>query len=472
MYGRVAPQATALEEAVLGALMLDREAIHIVLDILKEEFFYDDRHQLIFAAVLRLYQASRPIDLLTVMESLRQLGKLEAAGGPAYLAELTNRVASAANIEYHSRIIAQYAIKRQIIHSSSVLVQRAYDDTFDSFELLDDFQNRAIEITQSLGGKESSHISSVAKRRIEAILEMQGQSGIQGIPSGFAAIDNILGGFHAGDLGIIAARPGMGKTALVLGMATEVALQGKAVDIFSLEMTEDQLVDRQAAQIGEVSASKIRKGNLDQSECAALAAGYEQLAELEIYIDDTAGIELMELRAKAKKSKLKHNTGLIIIDYIQQIEYTGKDAFNREQAVAIIAKQLKKLAKELEVPVIVLAQLSRAVEIRGGMKRPQLSDLRESGQIEQEADWVAFIYRPEYYDILEDEEGVSLKGVGEFIVAKNRHGETETAKLKWEGAYTRFSDLEEELGFDSEPQGPMNVLIRPSRFNEEGEVPF
>lgn len=477
LFGRVAPQALPLEQAILGALLLDRDAVPVVADILKDSSFYDERHQYIYAAIVRLYERSQPVDLLTVTEGLRREGRLETVGGPAYLAELTNKVASAANIEYHSRIVQQYAIQRQVIDANAQLVQKAYDDTTDALALLDEFQNQAIAIAQSVGGRESSHISSVARRRIEHVLDLPGKVGIRGISTGLTAVDEILSGLHPGDLGIVAARPGMGKTALVLGMATAVAQTGLPVDIYSLEMIEDQLVDRQAAQLAEVPASGIRKGNLSREEAEALAAAYEQLAELEIYIDDTAGIDLLQLRAKAKKAKLKHHTGLIIIDYIQQIEYSGKDAFNREQAVAIIAKQLKKLAKELEVPVIVLAQLSRAVEIRGGSKRPQLSDLRESGQIEQEADWVSFIYRPEYYQITEDEEGESLKGIAEFIVAKNRHGELGTARIRWEGAFTRFSDLEDPDLTADPPDGgaplpPPPMIIRPSKFNEDEEIPY
>lgn len=483
LFNRVAPQAIPLEKAVLGALMLDKDAIHLIVDILKEDSFYEDAHNWIYQAIFRLYSKSSPIDLLTVMEELRKMGKLGNVGGPAYLSSLTDFVASAANLEYHSRIIVQFAKIRQAIYAGLHIVKRGYEHNVDALELIDEFQQFAISLSSDIRNKSNSHVSSVAARRAKVLLD--GQEGANSIPTGLDALDGIIGGLHAGDLGVLAARPGMGKTAMILGMATSVAIAGKGpVQIFSLEMPEDQLVDRQAAQIAEVEASKIRKGKLDQQEKQALVKAYEQLGELEMYIDDTPGIEIMELRAKAKKAKLQHDIGLIIIDYIQQIEYSGKDAFNREQAVAKIAKELKKLAKELSVPVLALAQLSRAVEVRGGTKRPQLSDLRESGQIEQEADWIGFIYRPEYYQILEDEDGNSLKGIAEVIIAKNRHGELGTAKVKWEKEYTRFSDLGD---FDDEafpapntqsisvgdlPATPKCFMIRPSKLNDDLDIPF
>lgn len=479
LFGRVAPQAVPLEAAVLGALMLNRDAMAIVVDILKPASFYRDDHQLIFAAMQQLHGRSQPIDLLTVMEALKKEGKLEATGGPAYLAELTNLVASAANIEYHARIIAQYALNRRIIEAGAELVQQGYDDTVDVFQLLDRFQNYAIELTQEIGGRESSHVSSIAAECLRDLLDNQGQKGIRGVSTGLPALDEITGGLHRSDLIILAARPGMGKTALVLGMAREAALAGIPVQIFSLEMSKKQMVIRQASQISGVSASKILKGTLNQEDIAGFAQAFEAVSELDIYIDDTAGIDILELRAKAKKAKMKHDIGLIIVDYIQQANYSGKDAFNREQAVARIAKELKNLAKELDIPVIALAQLSRAVETRGGTKRPQLSDLRETGQIEQEADLVGFIYRPEYYQILEDEDGQSLKGVAEIIIAKNRHMEPKTARVRWEGEYTRFSDLlDDELPIDDgllpDPaaSAPPTYMIRPSRFNDDEDIPY
>lgn len=472
---RIPPQAVPLEQAVLGALMLDKDAIHIVADLLKEAAFYQDGHQLIYGVMLRLYEKSQPIDLLTVMEGLRKAGRLGEVGGPAYLAELTNKVASSANIEYHCRLLQQYQLKRQILNLSKDIEKQGYDDTTDAFELLDYLQNGTMEIAQGISRKDATHISVAAAEFLKEMLDGPQGEGMQGIPTGWIAVDELTGGLHDSDLVILAARPAMGKTAMALDIARRAAAAGKAVHIFSLEMSEKQLLQRQAAQVAQVSAAKFRKGTLTIADKEVLTAALEQLGELNIYIDDTAGLDILELRAKAKRAKMKRGIGLIIIDYIQQIDYQGKDAYNREQAVAKITRELKNLAKELNVPILALAQLSRAVETRGGSKRPQLSDLRESGQIEQEADLIAFLYRPEYYNILEDEAGNSLANVAEVIIAKNRHGELATAKLRWEGAFTRFSDLEDTAFPPLPADGPFPappMILRPSRLNDDADVPF
>lgn len=481
VFGKVQPQALPLEEAVLGAIMLDKNAITIVIDILQPESFYTEGHQAIYRAMRRLFERSQPIDLLTVMEELKKAGELEAAGGPAYLAELTHRVASAANIEYHARIIAQKYIQRELIRVSTKTIRDAFEDTSDVFELLDEAEQGLYNIAQNNMSRGYESTGALAGKMLKQIEELKGKKdGLTGVPTGFTDLDRLTSGWQPSDLIIIAARPSMGKTGLVLSMARNTALDfKKPVAIFSLEMSNLQLVLRLVSMEAEISGSKLRNGQLEEEEWKRLHKAVEHISEAPIFIDDTAGINIFELRAKARRMKLQHDIQLIIIDYLQLMSggNTNQRGVNREQEISSISRSLKSLAKELNVPVIALSQLSRAVEVRGGAKRPQLSDLRESGAIEQDADIVAFIYRPEYYQIYEDENGQSLKGVAEIIVAKHRNGATDTVKLRFTDKYARFSDLD-DFSFDALPSGvfhdpsPANVIIRPSRMNDDEDIPF
>ncbi len=481
VFGKVQPQALPLEEAVLGAIMLDKNAITIVIDILQPESFYTDGHQAIYRAMRRLFERSQPIDLLTVMEELKKAGELEAAGGPAYLAELTHRVASAANIEYHARIIAQKYIQRELIRVSTKTIRDAFEDTSDVFELLDEAEQGLYNIAQNNMSRGYESTGTLASKMLKQIEELKGKKdGLTGVPTGFTDLDRLTSGWQPSDLIIIAARPSMGKTGLVLSMARNTALDfKKPVAIFSLEMSNLQLVLRLVSMEAEISGSKLRNGQLEEEEWKRLHKAVERISEAPIFIDDTAGINIFELRAKARRMKLQHDIQLIIIDYLQLMSggNNTQRGINREQEISSISRSLKSLAKELNVPVIALSQLSRAVEVRGGAKRPQLSDLRESGAIEQDADIVAFIYRPEYYQIYEDENGQSLKGVAEIIVAKHRNGAVDTVKLRFTDKYARFSDLD-DFSFDALPSGvfhdpsPANVIIRPSRMNDDEDIPF
>ena len=480
VFGKIQPQAVPLEEAVLGALMLDKDALVVVLDILGERSFYKESHQLIYRAMLKLFEKSQPIDLLTVMEELKKAGDLETAGGPAYLAELTNKVASAANIEYHARIIAQKFIQRELISVSTKIIRDAYEDTTDVFNLLDDAEQGLFAIAQQNMSKGYDSMGSLSTQLLKQLEELKDrEDGLTGIPTGFTDLDRLTSGWQRSDLIILAARPGMGKTSFVLSLARNAAVEfSKPIAVFSLEMSSLQLATRIISMEAEISGAKMRNGQLEEYEMQQLQTAIEKVSEAPIFIDDTPGISVFELRAKCRRMKMQHDIDLIIIDYLQLMS-GGKDnqKGNREQEISAISRALKGLAKELNVPVIALSQLSRAVEVRGGSKRPQLSDLRESGAIEQDADIVSFIYRPEYYDILEDEEGQSLKGIAEIIIAKHRNGALDTVKLKFTAQYANFSNLDDnDFGaFPTEENfnDPYsNVITRSSKMNDDEDIPF
>ncbi|MGY6523098.1 MAG: replicative DNA helicase [Mongoliitalea sp.] len=445
--GKLPPQALDLEEAVLGALMLEKEALTNVVDLLKTESFYKEAHKVIYQAILDLFSESQPIDMLTVTNQLRKTGKLELAGGAFFITELTSRVSSAANIEYHARIIMEQSMKREMISIASEIQRDAYEDTTDVFELLDKMEQSLFEISEKNIRKNYSDMRSIMK---EAILELEAKKGqkdgLTGVPSGFTALDRVTSGWQKSDLVIIAARPAMGKTAFVLSVLRNAAVDHeRPVAIFSLEMSSIQLVNRLISSEAELDSEKIKKGTLAEYEWQQLVHKTGKLSKAPLFVDDTPALSILELRAKCRKLKAQHDIQLIVIDYLQLMSgdsKSGGGGGNREQEIASISRGLKKLAKELSVPVIALSQLSRAVETRGGDKRPQLSDLRESGAIEQDADMVMFLYRPEYYGITEDEDGHSTMGVGEVIIAKHRNGSLENVKLRFIGKYTKFTDLE------------------------------
>ena len=478
VFGKVQPQAIPLEEVVLGAIMLEKDALSNVMDIIRAESFYTDAHQLIFKAMLRLFERLHPIDLLTVMEELKKSGDLEPAGGPAYLAELTNRVASAANIEFHARIISQKHIQRELITVSTKIIKDAFEDTTDVFELLDDAEQGLFAITQQNLSRSYESMSSLASKALKQIEELKNkEDGLTGIPTGFNDLDRVTSGWQPSDLIIIAARPGMGKTSFVLSAAKNAAGEfNKPVAFFSLEMSSLQLAQRVISIEAEISGSKMRTGQLEDYEWQQLQSAIEKVSEIPIFIDDTPGINIFELRAKARRLKMQHDISLVIIDYLQLMSGGGEGKGNREQEVSNISRGLKGLAKELNIPVIALSQLSRAVETRGGTKRPQLSDLRESGSIEQDADIVGFIYRPEYYQILEDEEGMSLKGIAEFIIGKHRNGALKTVQLKFTDEFARFSNLEDpnfnDLPGDTFEMPQSSIITRPSKMNDDEDIPF
>ncbi|NVJ46540.1 MAG: replicative DNA helicase [Cytophagia bacterium] len=450
--GKLPPQATDLEEAVLGALMLEKDALTNVIDILSPNSFYKDSHKEIYQAIYDLFQASEPIDILTVTSQLRKSGTLEMAGGPYYITQLTNRVSSAANIEYHARIIVEQSIKRELIRISSEIQKDAYEDTTDVFQLLDRMEQSLFEVSEANIRKEYDSMKNIMATALEEIQARKDhQDGLTGVPSGFTALDRVTSGWQKSDLVIIAARPGMGKTAFVVSALRNAAVDhGQGCAIFSLEMSSVQLVNRLISAEAELGSEKIKKGTLAEHEWAQLVHKTANLTKAPIFIDDTPGLSILELRAKCRRLKQQHDIQLVVIDYLQLMSgdssKSGGGSGNREQEIASISRALKNLAKELSVPVIALSQLSRAVETRGGDKRPQLSDLRESGSIEQDADMVMFLYRPEYYGITEDENGMPTQGTGEVIIAKHRNGSLENVQLKFIGQFTKFCDLDMNFG--------------------------
>jgi len=442
--GKMPPQAIELEQSILGALMLEKDALTDVIDILKTSSFYEVAHQEIYAAILQLFNNSAPVDIRTVVNQLRKNGKLEAVGGAYYVTSLTARVSSAANIEFHTRAVLEYAIKRQLIQVATSIHKHAYDDTADVFMLLDHAEQALFEITDNNIRKNYTDMRSILS---EAFKELEAkrnhQDGLTGIASGFIALDRVTAGWQKSDLVIVAARPGMGKTAFMLSILRNAAVDhGHPVAIFSLEMASLQLVNRLIAAEAELESEKIKKGTLAEHEWQQLMHKTAKLSQAPIFIDDTPALSIFELRTKCRRLKAKHDVQLIVIDYLQLMTGdSNKNSNNREQEIATISRALKSLAKELNVPIIAASQLSRAVETRGGNKRPILSDLRESGAIEQDADMVLFLYRPEYYGITEDEMGNPTQGITEVIIAKHRNGSLDTVALKFIGKYTKFADL-------------------------------
>ncbi|WGH76021.1 replicative DNA helicase [Tenacibaculum tangerinum] len=460
--GKLPPQALELEEAVLGAMMIDKKGIDEVIDILHPEAFYDRRHQEIYEAIYSLFQNSEPIDLLSVSNQLKKNGKLDLAGGDFYLIGLTQKVASSAHIEFHSRIILEKFIQRKLITISSEIIENAYDETVDVFDLLDDAEAKLFEVTQGNLKKGAERADSLVQQSINKIQEISTKEGMSGLATGFTKLDALTSGWQPTDLIIIAARPGMGKTAFVISMAKNMAIDfGHPVALFSLEMSSVQLITRMISSETGLTSEKLRKGNLEPHEWEQLNVKVKKLSDAPIFIDDTPALSIFDLRAKARRLVSQHGVKILVIDYLQLMTAGGAGG-NREQEISTISRNLKALGKELNVPVIALSQLSRAVETRGGSKRPLLSDLRESGAIEQDADIVSFIYRPEYYGMTEwdDDDHSPCEGQGEFIVAKHRNGGLDNIRLKFTGHLAKFSDLEE--GFSSEFQSSMN-----SGFNDE-----
>jgi len=439
VFGKVPPQAKDLEEAVLGAIMLEKNAFDSIVEILKPECFYVEAHQRIFTAMKALAHKNQPIDILTVAEELRFRQELEIVGGAYYVTKLTNAVVSAAHIEAHSRIILQKFIQRELIRISGEIIGDAYEDSTDVFDLLDDAESKLFEITNNHLRKNFDTLDSVLVTTYKRIQDLRDKNeDVTGVPSGFPSLDRVTYGWQNTDLIILAARPAVGKTALALNLARNAAMHpGKptAVALFSLEMSASQLVQRILAAESEIWLEKIARGKLEEHEMKQLyARGIQKLAHAPLFIDDTPALNIFELRAKCRRLKNKNNIGLIIIDYLQLMSGTGDNRnSNREQEISNISRNLKALAKELSVPIIALSQLSREVEKRGakdGTRMPQLSDLRESGAIEQDADLVMFLYRPEYYDITSNEMGENNKGETHVRIAKHRNGSLETIKLK------------------------------------------
>lgn len=442
--GVIQPQAVELEAVVLGALLIERDAILTVQDVLRPESFYREAHQSIYRAMLELTARIEPVDLYTVAQALQKDGALAAVGGPAYLASLTQKIASAAHVEFHARIIQQKAIQREVIRVSGQIQKRAYDDSDDVADLLHYAETEIFQVAERSAKRKVQRASDVltdTMQKIEAATRKNGA--FTGVPSGFKAVDDITSGWQLSDLIIVAGRPSMGKTAFVLSMARNAAIDyNQAVGFFSLEMSGQQLMMRLLSSESGIDNRDLKAGQVNSSEWGQLERAIKSLEEAKLFVDDTPALSVFEFRSKARKLKMQHNVGLIVIDYLQLMVGPGDaKAASREQEVAAISRTLKAVAKELDVPIIALSQLNRSVESRGGNKRPQLSDLRESGAIEQDADLVAFIHRPEYYGLTEDENGFSTTGMAEIIIAKHRNGAVDTAQLRFISRLAKFADL-------------------------------
>lgn len=461
--------------------MLEKDALTAVIDIIKPAVFYKESHQMIFAAITRLFGKSEPVDILTVTNELKNNGELDIVGGPFYVTQLTNRIASAANVEYHARIISQKYIQRELIRISSEIIKDAFEDSSDVFDLLDRAEQNLFAVSESNLRRNYDDMQSLVTDAIKEIEAGKDNDGhLRGIPSGFTDLDRVTNGWQKSDLIIIAARPGMGKTAFVLSMARNCTIDfGKAVAFFSLEMSSIQLVTRLISSETQLSADKLKKGNLESYEWEQLHAKINSLTEAKLLIDDTPALTVFELRAKCRRLKAQHDIDMVIIDYLQLMSGSGENKGNREQEISTISRSLKALAKELEIPVIALSQLSRAVETRGGSKKPILSDLRDSGAIEQDADMVMFIYRPEYYKIDQDEDGNSTAGIAEICIAKHRNGALKDIPLRFIDKFAKFTDLDNSDyaytdisasdNFDNQ-----STRTIPSKMNDMGEddIPF
>ena len=468
--GKLPPQALDMEESVLGALMLDKEAFSMVSDLLRVDSFYSDKHQRIFEALVSLSVKDQPIDLLSVTDRLRSLGTLEEAGGAAYLSELTRKVASTAHLRYHAQVVAQKATARELIRMAAEVEEKGYDESQDVDELLEEAEGKIFAISQRNQKRDVVKIDSVlsaAFSRMHKAAENKGN--ISGIPSGFTLLDKITSGWQKSDLIIIAARPAMGKTAFVLSMAKNIAVNYQVpVAMFSLEMSNVQLANRLIMNVCEIPGEKIKNGNLTQSEWAQLDNKVGELSNAPLYLDDTPAMSILEFRSKARKLVREKHVQIIIIDYLQLMNANGVNFGSREQEVSIISRNLKALAKELDIPIIALSQLNRSVEQRGGTgiagKKPQLSDLRESGAIEQDADIVCFIHRPEYYGITNDDKtSRSLIGLGQIIVAKHRNGATDDIWLRFRAQYAKFQNEDDAI-----PSDELNGVFH-SKMNQASE---
>ena len=452
--GLIKPQAVEIEEAVLGALLLEKSALEQIVDILTEDHFYKEEHKLVYGAILALFNKNQPVDALTVGQELKAQRHFDYVGGYPALTRLTARVSSASNIEYHARIVVERAMKRELIRIAGEAHRDAYDPSIDVFDLLDKTETDIFHLTEGSIKKNYQDLGTILTQALDELEARKDQKdGLTGVGSGFTPLDRLTNGWQKSDFIIIAARPAMGKTAFALSMARNAAVQfKKGVAVFSLEMSSVQLVNRLISAEAELESEKIKKGQLAGYEWHQLSAKTAALASAPIFIDDTPALSILELRAKCRRLKAQHNIEMIIIDYLQLMTGDQSKAGNREQEIASISRSLKNLAKELNVPVIALSQLSRNVETRTGGKKPQLSDLRESGSLEQDADMVIFLYRPEYYGVLTDENGQNLEGLGEIIIAKHRNGAVDSVYLKFIGKYTKFVDQPEmggPMGFSS-----------------------
>ncbi len=488
-YAHLQPQALEVERAVLGALMNDRDAYAVVCEILSPESFYEQRNQLIYSAIRDLSLAEKPVDVLTVTDELERQGCLDKVGGAIYIADLSNKVASSANIEYHARIIAHKFLARQLISFASEIETKAFDGSMDIDDLMQEAEGSLFELSRRNMKKDYTQIDPVISNAVEVIQKAAAnKDGLTGVPTGYHKLDNITSGWQASDLVIIAGRPAMGKTSFALSMAKNIAADYKVpMAFFSLEMSNVQLVNRLISNCCEIQGSKILNGQLKPDEWERLDKRLNNLIGSPLYVDDTPGLSVFELRTKARRLVRDHGVKIIMIDYLQLMNANGMRFSSRQEEVSTISRSLKQIAKELDIPILALSQLNRGVESREGLegKRPQLSDLRESGAIEQDADMVLFVHRPEYYHIYQDENGRDLHGMAQIIIAKHRKGATGDVLLNFRGEFTRFENPEDtSSNLNNAPIGGGEIVgskmnggnfpenESPFAPNENGQMPF
>lgn len=467
------PQAVDIEKMVLGALMVDKDAFSIVSEILHPETFYEPRSQKIYKAIQTLSLNEDPVDIMTVVEELKREGTLDDIGGAGYILELSERVASSAHIEYHAKILAQKYLARQLISFASVIETNAFDETVDVDELMQEAEGSLFELSQKNMRQDYTQIDPVVKQAVEILQKAAAnKGGLTGIPTGYAKLDDYTSGWQRSDLVIIAGRPAMGKTSFALSLAKNIAVDyDTPIAFFSLEMNNVQLVNRLISNVCEIEGKKILNGQLDDEEWKRLDKNVRKLQAAPIYIDDTPGMSIFELRTKARRLVREKGVQVIMIDYLQLMNANGARFGSRQEEVSTISRSLKGLAKELDIPVLALSQLNRTVEGREGIdgKRPQLSDLRESGAIEQDADMVLFVHRPEYYRIFTDEKGNDLHGKAQIIIAKHRKGGTGDVLLNFRGEFTRF---ENPTDSDKSPIGGGEIIGSKINGDDLGPSPY
>ena len=472
-YGHLPPQAIDLEKVVLGALMIDKDAFAVVSELLHPETFYEPRHQKIYTAIRSLNMDEKPVDIMTVTEQLKRDGTIDDVGGAPYVVELSSQVASSAHIEYHAAILAHKFLARQLISFASNIETKAFDESIDVENLMQEAEGALFELSQKNMRQDFTQIDPVIKQAIDILQKASANSGgMTGVPTGYTKLDEITSGWQPSDLIIIAGRPAMGKTSFALSLAKNIAVDAQVpIGFFSLEMNNVQLVNRLISNVCEIVGSKILNGQLTPDEWDRLDKRLRNLQGAQVYVDDTPGLSVFELRTKARRLVREKGVGVIMIDYLQLMNANGMKFGSRQEEVSTISRSLKGLAKELNIPIIALSQLSRNVENREGLegKRPQLSDLRESGAIEQDADMVLFVHRPEYYHIFEDDKGNDLHGMAQIIIAKHRKGATGDVLLTFKGQYTRFENPETTSSQPSLPDDGGGLIG--SRMNDE-PMPF
>lgn len=436
--GRISPHDIEAEQAIIGSMLTDKDAVIAAVEVLQEQDFYREDNKIIYSAILNLYNRAEPIDIITLKSELKSMGKFEAVGGLEYIVQLPDKVPTTSNVEQYIKIVEEKSMLRALIKTADELITLGYDPTQEVEQVIDIAEKKIFQVMQKKNQKGYSSIKDILVDTFTQLEQLYNQKeSITGVPTGFVDLDYRTSGLHNSDLILVAARPAMGKSAFALNIATNAAVRAKVpVAIFSLEMSKEQMTNRILCSEAMVDSAKVRTGKIDDDEWAKLAATSGELSEAGIYIDDTPGISIMEIRAKCRKMKLEKNIGLVVIDYLQLVQGSNKKGGSREQEIAEISRSLKILAKEIDVPVIALSQLSRAPEQRID-HRPMLSDLRESGSIEQDADIVMFLYRDDYYN-----EDTEKKNIAEVIIAKHRSGATGTVELLWLANYTKFANIE------------------------------